>query len=366
MGPVVSDSLREWWFTLQAWWQELTPGSQDFLRGAAVLLGAFVAGQVLGRIAWRRLRSRDFDASLRAPWLPSAGGGRPEARSFIPSGLVSGLVRCTVWGAGVWWLAAEQGWAPLARSLEWAAGRVWSLAAVLVVALYLARFLAGQVIEFLLNTPLSEKLDGWMPRAGGGREPRAGGVPALAGTAVYGVTFLLVLLIAADLFGWALTGNAVAAAWSLLLHAVTAGIALLIGWLGYCWARSLSYSEAEAAPPPARAVHYASLGILAGTTLLAISLLAATLHGLIGVVFVLLLAFVLWPLCRYVPDVWAGLLLKGQKVQQVRLDGELSQVGQVGLLTTRLHRQEEQLTRRNRLVLEAHLQGASKSNGDVP
>src|SRR5262249_62143808 len=122
------------------------------------------------------------EASLRPPWLPSAGGGRPEARPFTPTGLVSGLVRCTAWGAGVWWLATEQGWAG-ARTLEWAAGHVWSLAAVLVVALYLARFLAGQVIEFLQSAPLSEKLDGWLPRAGGGREPRVSSVAALAGTA---------------------------------------------------------------------------------------------------------------------------------------------------------------------------------------
>jgi hypothetical protein len=317
-------------------------------------------------VACRRLRARDFDASLRAPWLPPAGGGRAERWPFTPTGLVSGLVRFTAWGAGVWWLATEQGWAALARTLEWAAGRVWSLAAVLVVALYLARFLAGQVIEFLQSAPLSEKLDAWLPRAGGVREPRVRGVAALAGTAVYGVALLLVLLIAADLFGWALTGSAVAAAWSLLLHAVTAGTAMLIGWLGYRWARSLSPSEVEAAPPPARAVHYAALAILAGTTLLAIALLAASLQGLVGVAVVLLLAFVLWPLRGYVPDVWAGILLKAQKVQHVRLDGELSQVGEVGLLTTRLHRQEEQLTRRNRLVLEAHLQGASKSDAAGP
>jgi hypothetical protein len=62
---------------------------------------------------------------------------------------------------------------------------------------------------------------------------------------------------------------------------------------------------------------------------------------------------------------WAGILLKGQKVQHVQLDGELSQVGEVGLLTTRLDRQETQVSRRNGLVLEAHLQGASKSNGVV-
>jgi hypothetical protein len=82
----------------------------------------------------------------------------------------------------------------------------------------------------------------------------------------------------------------------------------------------------------------------------------------VGVALVLLLAFVLWPLRAYVPDVWAGILLRGQKVQHVRLDGELSQVREVGLLTTRLHRQEEQVSLRNRLVLEAHLQGDSKSD----
>jgi hypothetical protein len=358
----MSDSLREWWSVLQAWWQGLTPDSQVFLRGAAVLLGAFLVGQVVGRVAWRRLRARDFDAALRAPWLPPAGGGRAEARPFTPTGLVSGLVRFTVWGAGVWWLATDQGWAALARSLEWVAGRVWSLAAVVIVALYLARFLAGQILEFLPSTPLSEKLDGWLPRAGGLREPRVSGATALAGTAVYGVVFLLVLLIAADLFGWALTGGVVAAVWSLLLHAATAGTALLIGWLGYRWARCLTFAEVEAAPPPARAAHYAALGILAGTTLLAIALLGSTLQALVGVVLLLLLALVFWPLHGYVSDVWAGILLKGQKVQQVWLDGDLSQVDEVGLLTTRLHRQEEQLIRRNRLVLEAHLQGAAKSD----
>src|SRR5205823_13204685 len=107
--PVMSDSLLEWWLALQAWWQDLTPESQVFLRGAAVLFGAFLAGEVLGRMARRRLRARDFDASLRAPWLPPAGGGRAGAWPFTPTGLVSGLVRCTAWGAGVWWLATEQG-----------------------------------------------------------------------------------------------------------------------------------------------------------------------------------------------------------------------------------------------------------------
>src|SRR5438105_1239720 len=107
----MSESLHEWWLTLQAWWQELTPDSQVFLRGAVVLLGAFLAGRLVGRIVCRRLRDHDFDASLRAPWLPPVGGGHTEARRLTPSALVGGLVCCTAWGAGVWWLATAHGWA---------------------------------------------------------------------------------------------------------------------------------------------------------------------------------------------------------------------------------------------------------------
>jgi hypothetical protein len=367
----MSDSLSEWWFALQAWWYVLTPGSQAFLRGAAVLVGFLVAGQVVGRIVGRRLRTHGFDALLRPPWLASPGGGRAEPGLFTPSGLASGLVRCTIWGAGLWWLATEHGWADVAQMLQLVAGRVWLLAAVLVAAMCVARFLAGQIIEFLQSPPLSEKLDGWLPRAGGA-QPRVGGLATLAGTALYGSAFLLVLLIAADLFGWPLTGAAAAAAWSLLLHAVTAGIAMLIGWLGFRWTQSLAEGEARptslekpAAKPAVQAAQYAGLGILAGATLLAIGLLGTTMPGFIGVVVVLLLGLVLWPLHAYVSDLWAGMLLKGQKVQQVRLDGELSEIGEVGLLTTRLQGHEGQLTRRNKLVLEAHLQGTSKSNSNA-
>src|SRR5262245_54589900 len=87
-GPVMPESLGEWWATLQAWWQELTPDSQDFLRGVAVLVGAFLAGQIAGRIACRRLRAHNFDAWLRPPWLPTVGAGRAEVRAFTVSGLV--------------------------------------------------------------------------------------------------------------------------------------------------------------------------------------------------------------------------------------------------------------------------------------
>jgi hypothetical protein len=353
------DSLHEWWLALEASWHELTPQAQVFFQSAAVVLGALLAGEVAGRMTGRRLRAHHFDASLRAPWLPATG---PAAFPFTAAGLVSALVRCTIWGAGVWWLATAHGWLRVAAGLEWAAGRVWALAAVLMVALCLARFLAGQVIDFLQSPPLSDNLDGWLPRAGGLREPRVSSVAALAGTAVYGVVFLLLLLIAADLYGWALTGSAMAAAWLFLLHVATAATALGIGWLGYRWARSLASPALETATPFVRAAHYTALGILAGTTLLAIALLA-TLQAVAGVAIVLLLALVLWPLRGYVADMWAGMLLKGQNVQEVRLDGEPSMVSDVGLLTTRLHRQEEQLSRRNALVLEAHLQGATDANG---
>jgi hypothetical protein len=352
--------LRDAWLSLQAWWQSLTPDSQALLRDGAVLLGAFLAGQVLGRVVGQKLQATNFDASLRVPWSQPSTGELTESQTLTPTRMVGGLVRWTVWGAAVWWVAHQHGWAGPARALELIAGRVWVLAVVLVLALYLGRFVAEQLIDFLKSAPLEKKLEEWSPRAAG-PEQRAS-VVVLAGAVVYGVAAGLVLLIAADLLGWTMTGAAVAAVWHLALLLLTGGAALLIGWLGAHWARALATPDVATASPPALASYYTALGILVGTTLLAVTLLAGSSQPLAGLVLVLLLALVLWPLREHVRDVWAGILLKSQKVQQVRIDGEWCQLYSVGLLVSQLTRGEERLTRRNRLVLEAYLQGTSRKD----
>ncbi len=173
---------------------------------------------------------------------------------------------------------------------------------------------------------------------------------------VYGVVALLVMLIAADLLGWTATGSAGAAVWQLGLRLVSAGVALLIGWLGARWARTQIPADAETHSPTEQARIYTALAILGCATVLAITLLADNLQMLVGLLAVLLLAVVLWPLRGYIPDYWAGRLLRGQRVRQVRIEGAWFQLNEVGLLGSQLTRGDEKLTLRNRLVMDAYLQ----------
>ena len=358
----MSEELYNWWLAVQAWWQELPPDVQTFLQSTGILLAAFVAGVILGGWAGRRLRAAGFDASLRPPWSPSTASGRSEAPTFTPTRVAGGIVRLTVWGCGVWFLAGRHGWTNLAGALEWIAGRVWSLALVTVVALYLARLCAEKLIDLVQNPPLKERWEAWLPPAAG-RERRWGGAAVLAGVTVYGVVVLLVLLVAADLMGWTLTGHALSALWNLALHLFTAGVALLIGWLGAQWARTQAAPDAVPVSPVAQVGYYAALGIMGGATVLAILLLSGNPLTLSGLVLLALLALLLWPARAYLPDLWAGILLKVQKVKAVRLGGAMHQLGAVGPLLTQLTGPEGNLTRRNRLVLEAHLRSASPEEG---
>ena len=80
----MSDSLSEWWFALQAWWQQLTPDSQVFVRAVAVILGAFLAG---GDEAITELdRAQETTVRLHI------GGGRSAASAGnVPSHGVDGF-----------------------------------------------------------------------------------------------------------------------------------------------------------------------------------------------------------------------------------------------------------------------------------
>jgi hypothetical protein len=271
---------------------------------------------------------------------------------LTPTGVAVALVRLTVWAAAVWWLADSYGWLRLARALEQIVGEVWKLALVVAVVLFLGRLVTQRLIDCLQSLPLGESLEVWLPKPGAGESRSA--ATALAGVVVYGLVALVALLVAADLFGWRQTATALLAVWHLALHSVTAAIAVLIGWLGARWARSPALPDAGTPSPAAQAGHYTALGILAGTTLLAVAVLTGHAGPLFGLAILAVLAIALWPSREYVPDVTAGIQLKAHQVRQVCLDGVVFQVSEVGLLTSQLSHNGDRLTRRNRHVLEAH------------
>jgi hypothetical protein len=177
-------------------------------------------------------------------------------------------------------------------------------------------------------------------------------VAGLLAAAVYFLTVLLVLLIAADVFDWPLTRASALALWHLAQNLLVAGAALLMGSVGARWARDLVNAEAGSSPEK-RAAQYTGLYIMAGTTVLAVAVLLSSTGLLLGLVALAVLALLLWLVRGYLPDVTAGLQLRVQHVREVWLDGEPWQVVEVGLLTTQVGRRGEFCRLQNRVALQA-------------
>ena len=347
---------EDFWRSAQETWPALPPAAQLAVRAAGVFATALVAARAAGWLAGRRLRAARFDAAFRRPWSPPAAGTRADPHPATPTRLVTGLVRLTVWGGGLWALAQLSGWTDLARRLEWAVGRVWALAAAILAALYLSRLLTERLVEAVQASPLKATFDGW-PAPAAGREARGGGPAVVAGLLVDGVAVLLVLLVAAELTGLALAGEALAAAWHLALHVFTAGVALLIGWVGARAARAQAVADAGPVSPPAGFGSYAAASVMGAAALLAVLLLAGNLPTYFGLVLLVLVVMLVWPAQRWLPDVYAGVLLRAHRVKEVRMDGDTYPVGAVGLVQAQLSHPEGPRARRNRDVLEAHLAG---------
>lgn len=354
----------EFWRSCQDAWQTLTPETQSLLRDAGVFGAAFfttlIGAQVIGWLVGRKLRAVHFDAAFRRSWLP-APAGHSDAQTLTPTRLATGFVRLTVWGAGLWCLARAYGWPDVTRGLESFAGRAWSFAGVVLVALYLSRLFSAKLVEVVQASPLKPKLDEWLPPVGV-REPRVSGAVVVAGFLIDGVVILLVALVAADVMGWTLTGTTLAAVWQLLLHVASAGVALLIGWGGARWVRAQSAPDATPAAQPARVGHYAGIGVMGCATLLAILLLAGNYPTYFGIALLALFLLLLWPAQAWLPDIYAGAVLKVQKVQEVRIDGIAYRLGAVGVVQTQLLHPDGPQVRRNRAILDAHLQNPSGGN----
>jgi hypothetical protein len=344
--------MNEFWNSSQQTWQTLTPESQDGVRVAGILVGALIIAQMIGWLVGRKLRAAQFDASFRRPWVPPPTVEHSDSPTLTPTRFVVFFVRLTIWGVGVWGVARLYNWTELTRGLEWFAGRAWSFVAVTLAALFVSRQFSAKVVEVVQTSPLKPKLDEWLPPTGV-RESRVSGAALIVCFLIDGIVLLLLSLVAVDLMGWTLTGSALATTWQLLLHVASAGIALLIGWWGARWVRTQVVDTP--ASSPARVGYYTGIGVMGGATLLAILLLAGTYPTYFGLLLLLLFILLLWPVQAYLPDIYAGLMLKMQKVKEVKLDDGVYRLGAVGFIQTPLMYNEETKVRRNRVILDAHL-----------
>jgi hypothetical protein len=155
-----------------------------------------------------------------------------------------------------------------------------------------------------------------------------------------------------------LTRSSALSLWRFAQHLLTAGAALAIGCLGARWAHDLVTPGAGRPSPEQSAGQYTALGIVAATTVLAVTVVLSSAGVLIGLAALALLGLLLWLVRGHLPDVMAGLQLRAHKVREVWFDGVPWEVVEVGLLTTQVTRAGAFSQVQNRLVLEARLHGA--------
>ena len=337
---------------LQSWWQNLTPEMRGYLVDGAVVLGALLGGHLLGVLVGRMLRARRFDSLFRVTAPPPEY--LDDGRGITATTIAGLLVRLTIWTGAAWWLARAHGQSEHAATLAQIIGQTWAVAGILTAALALAGLLARRVVECVEGfTPAGATTAGRTSSTSStSPTPTTRGLAGVVGAGVYGLVLLLTLLAVADRFDLPLTRTAAVALWQLALNLLIAGAALLVGILGARWARSLSTHRAEASSQE-RAGQYTALGIVAGTTALAVALLLFSAGLRVGIAAVAIAGIVLFFAQGHFADLIAGLRLRKDKVSTVWKDGIAWQVTRIGLLHSEVGRGGEYFKVQNRHLLEA-------------
>jgi hypothetical protein len=330
---------------LQSWWQNLTPQMRAYILDGVLAFGALLGGHWHGVMVARLLRGWRFNALFRV--TRQVPGRSDDDHGITPTMLAGLLVRLTVWAFAAWWLLPKYGRPEIAEPIPRIIGRVWTVAAALTIVLAPAGWLARRVIEFLEGVTPANRVAAAPSRSVAAAPSRS--VAGAVGAGIYALVLLLLLLTAADYFDWPQTRNVVARLWQLALHLLTAGAAVLVGYVGVLWARESAAHGASGSEP----AQQTGVGIVAVTTAVAVALVL--FGGGLGLGIALLgsAAALLFLARGRLPDVVAGLKLRREKVGTVWFEGIPWQVGQIGVLNSQVIRNGEFFKVPNRQVLEA-------------
>jgi ABC-type multidrug transport system fused ATPase/permease subunit len=341
---------QAWLAGMQKWWDSLASPVREAIIVALVLVTALVVGKIVGALVKAVSKGLGVDEVFKTPWSQTSLS-RP---SKTPSDAIGYLCVGTLWAGVSWWLAARYQLTDIADAIRVATGRVWILAVVFGFAVGLSNWLMRSLLELLRSPTVKDWSEKLMPS---GREQISDTVVRAFAFLVYGFLLLFVLLVATDLFGMSITAEAIKALWELTLRLIIAAIALGVGWLGVRWLEKLREFPELAQPPPTLVQQLARLGIVGVSLLLVLILLTGGSSALIALLIVALVALFILPLRDYIPDLWAGLMLKLHNVQEVVIDGKQVKLMKIGALACDLNSGDSQLIMRNREVLDAFLKG---------
>jgi hypothetical protein len=341
---------QAWLAGMQKWWDSLASSVREAIIVALVLVTALVVGKIVGALVKAVSKGLGADEVFKTPWSQTSLS-RP---SKTPSDAIGYLCVGTLWAGVSWWLAARYQLTDIANAIRVATGRVWILAVVFGFAVGLSNWLMRSLLELLRSPTVKDWSEKLMPS---GREQISDTVVRAFAFLVYGFLLLFVLLVATDLFGMNITAEAIKALWELTLRLIIAAIALGVGWLGVRWLEKLREFPELAQPPPTLVQQLARLGIVGVSLLLVLILLTGGSSALIALLIVALVALFILPLRDYIPDLWAGLMLKLHNVREVVIDGKQVKLMKIGALACDLNSGDSQLIMRNREVLDAFLKG---------
>jgi ABC-type multidrug transport system fused ATPase/permease subunit len=341
---------QAWLAGMQKWWDGLASSVREAIIVALVLVTALVVGKIVGALVKAVSKGLGVDEVFKTPWSQTSLS-RP---SKTPSDAIGYLCVGTLWAGVAWWLAARYQLTDIADAIRVATGRVWILAVVFGFAVGLSNWLMRSLLELLRSPTVKDWSEKLMPS---GREQISDTVVRAFAFLVYGFLLLFVLLVATDLFGMNITAEAIKALWELTLRLIIAAIALGVGWLGVRWLEKLREFPELAQPPPTLVQQLARLGIVGVSLLLVLILLTGGSSALIALLIVALVALFILPLRDYIPDLWAGLMLKLHNVREVVIDGKQVKLMKIGALACDLNSGDSQLIMRNREVLDAFLKG---------
>ncbi|MCS7187832.1 MAG: hypothetical protein RMK89_12895 [Armatimonadota bacterium] len=346
-------NLQGWLMETQKWWQELTTSQREAFILAAVFVGTLIVGKVIGAIVKSLAKGFGLDEILRLPWSQTS-----SKVAKTSSDAIGYLCVATVWAAVIWWLSVRHQLTEIANATRFATGRLWMLAVMLGLSIGLSNWLVKLLTDFLKSQSVRELAEKLALQT---REQLSDFIVRAFSFLVHGFVFLFVLMIATEIFGMVTTASAIRAIWDLSLRLIIAAIALGVGWLGVRWLeRWVEFPEVE--QTPTNLVRFLTrLGIMGVSLLLVLILLTGGAGALTALLFIAILAFILAPLREYIPDLWAGWMLKLHNVQQVTLDGELMQLRKIGVLASELSSDKSEVVKPNREILEGFLRRSEEA-----
>lgn len=147
-----------------AQWGRLPVGGTSLL--IALLLGlviSFAAGRLMAAL----LRKRHFDDLFTPPWKPAASGkeaGQRNRAEWDATTIVSWAGSATVMILLIWGYAQYHGYShPFIEQMMYLCGQVWLLLLTILVALGIAKVVAGAVLSIFRNQTVRRQLELFCP-----------------------------------------------------------------------------------------------------------------------------------------------------------------------------------------------------------